>query len=370
MPAVPGPDVVGFLVGLVCVVVGGELLVRGASRLATSIGISPLVVGLTIVAFGTSAPELAVSVGAALEGDPEIALGNVVGSNIANVLLILGLSALVSRLVVARQLIWLDVPIMIGVSLLLVFLALDNAISTTDGMILVVILIVYLVGLFVLSRRAGNGGDAGVLPTEALSEQPSTGAGALLLNLAVALAGLLLLAAGARWLVDAARSIALTLGVSELIVGLTIVAVGTSLPELATSVIAAIRGERDMAVGNAVGSNIFNILSVLGVTSIVADGGIAVPESVLTFDLPVMTAVAFACLPIFVSGHSIARWEGGVFFGYYVAYTVYLVLDSTGHDALTTYRVAMLYFVIPLTVLTIGVVLSRSLHRYIVRRST
>ncbi len=177
-----------------------------------------------------------------------------------------------------------------------------------------------------------------------------------------------MLTAGSRWMVSSAVEIAAYLGVSELVVGLTIVAVGTSLPELAASILAASRGQRDIAVGNVLGSNIFNSLCVLGFGAAISPNGVPVSPSVIAFDLPVMLATAVACLPIFLSGHRIARWEGFLLVGYYVAYTAYLVMDATGHDALELYSNVMLVFVIPITVLTIGVALTRHLPAGAARR--
>lgn len=181
-------------------------------------------------------------------------------------------------------------------------------------------------------------------------------------DLALVIVGLALLVLGARALVSAAVSIALSLGLSELVVGLTVVAVGTSLPEIAASALATLRGQGEMAVGNVVGSNIFNLSVVLGTSAAVADGGMPVSVAARTFDLPVMTAVAFACLPIFFIGHRIARWEGGLFLGYYVAYTAYLLLDGTGHHAAPLLGRAMMGFVLPLTAITLAVVTVRAWH--------
>ena len=336
-----------FAAGLVLLVLGADLLVRGASRLSLSLGISPLVVGLTVVAFGTSAPELAVSVQGAMNGQGDIAIGNVVGSNIFNVLFILGLSALITPLVVHRQLVRKEVPIMIGVSVLALVLALDGALGLLDGLLLCGLLVAYVVGLYVQSRRA---------PAEEPGEELPEGGPWLdrtWVQLLLIVAGLALLVLGSRWLVAAAIAFAQKLGISELVVGLTIVAAGTSLPEVATSIMAALKGQRDIAVGNVVGSNIFNIFACLGVAGILADGGVTVSEAARNFDLWVMLAVAFACLPIFVTGREIARWEGGVFIAYYVAYTAYLVLAATQHSSLPTFSTVMLSYVLPLTVITL-----------------
>jgi len=342
-----------LIIGLVILVYGAELLVRGASALARSVGISPLVVGLTVVAFGTSSPELAVSVFSAWQGQAGIALGNVVGSNIFNVLLILGLAAVVAPLAVARQVVWLEVPIMIGTSVLLIIFSLDGALVRWEGALLFTGVIVYTVWTVRRSRRElREQADPDAVPV------PATGRGRQLMEI---LGGLALLILGSRWLVDAAVTIAKTLGVSDLVIGLTIIAAGTSLPELATSVLASLRGQRDIAVGNVVGSNIFNILAVLGLTTLVAPGELPVPPAALTFDLPVMLAVAVACLPIFLTGHRIYRWEGLLFLFYYGVYLAFLVLTAMDHDGRDLLAQAVLWFALPLTLITVAISLWR--HR-------
>ena len=339
-----------FVAGLGLLVLGAEWLVRGASRLAAALGISPLVIGLTVVAYGTSAPEMAVSVKSAWAGQPDLALGNVVGSNIFNVLFILGASALIAPLVVSSQLIRLDVPIMIGLSFLTLVLAGDGSIGRLDGALLFAGAIAYTVFQIRQSRRESAAARA---PQE---EDPGAKRSPAAVNLAFVGAGLLLLVLGSRWLVAGAVAFAHALGVSELVVGLTVVAAGTSLPEVATSILAALRGERDIAVGNVVGSNIFNLLAVLGLSALVSPGGLPAPAALLRFDLPVMVAVAVACLPIFASGAVIARWEGALFLSYYVAYTAYVVLAAQRHDALPAYSAVMEAFVLPLTGVTLAVV--------------
>ena len=348
-----------FIIGFVLLVFGADLLVRGASRLAVTIGISPLVIGLTVVAYGTSAPELAVSVQSSYSGVADIAIGNVVGSNIANVLLILGLAAAIAPLVVAQQLVRLDVPLMIGLSILLLLLSLDGSIGRWDGLLLTIGAIAYTVFAIYQSRKENKAVQA-----EYAQEfgQPPAKKGALpiFIQLGLIIMGLVLLVLGSRWLVDGAVSIAQYVGVSELVIGLTIVAVGTSLPELATSVVASLKGERDIAVGNIVGSNIFNILAVLGLSGLVTPEAIPVSATVLYFDMPVMIAVAIACLPIFFTGHLIARWEGLLFLGYYVAYTFYLLLNATQSEVLPAFNIMMLFFVVPLTTITILISLFRA----------
>ena len=351
-------DALLFAAGLVGLVLGATLLVRGASKLALSFGISPLVVGLTIVAFGTSAPEVAVSVGAVLDGRTDIAVGNVVGSNIFNVLFILGASALITPLVVNLQLIRQEVPIMIGASLLLLALGLDGAIGLWDAALMAALMVAYTVFLVVQSRRAS------AQATEYDEEVKPAAAGAwdakLPVQLLLIAAGLGLLVVGSDALVGAAVNFAKALGVSDVVIGLTIVAAGTSMPEVATSITAALKGERDIAVGNVVGSNTFNILGCLGISGLAAgSAGLPLAPSLLSFDIWVMLAVSLACLPVFVSGREIARWEGGIFVGYYVAYVAYLILAAQQHDALPFFSNAMLGFVVPLTVVTLIVMLLR-----------
>ncbi|MFQ3615741.1 MAG: calcium/sodium antiporter [Cyanobacteriota bacterium] len=353
-----------LIAGLILLVVGAEVLVRGASKLAAIAGISPLVIGLTIVAYGTSSPEMAVSILSSYSGQADIAVGNVVGSNIFNVLLILGLSALVAPLVVAQQLVRLDVPIMIGVSFLMLLFGLDGRIGRSDGVILFLGAIAYTLFLIYQSRKEQNL-DVQQEYEQYGSAQRSDRPTILtwLINLAYIVGGLGLLVLGSRWLVDSSIIIARAIGVSELVIGLTIVAAGTSLPELATSVIASFKGERDIAVGNVVGSNIFNILAVLGLSAAVSPAGLTVSEAVLRFDGLVMLAVAIACLPIFFTGNLITRWEGAVFVGYYTAYTLYLILRSTQHAILPLFSQTMFWFVLPITVLTIAIVTLRELRR-------
>ena len=354
--------IVLLVAGLVILIVGAEALVRGASRLAAALGISPLVIGLTVVAFGTSSPEMAVSVQAALAGQGDIALGNVIGSNIFNVLFILGISALITPLIVAQQLVRLDVPIMIGMSFLVWLMALNGLLERWEGILLFSGIIIYTVFLIWQSRRESKAVQEEYAAE--YSERETRTWQHTAINVLLAVGGLALLILGARWLVDGATQLARFFGVSDLIIGLTIVAAGTSLPEVAASIVAALRGERDIAVGNVVGSNLFNLLAVLGLAGMVAPGeGIAVPPGVLTIDLPFMVAVAVACLPIFFTGGTVVRWEGVVFLGYYVAYTVYLVLTASEHPNLTQYQTFLLIFIVPLTVLSIGVSLFQEMRR-------
>ncbi|MEZ5526016.1 MAG: calcium/sodium antiporter [Gammaproteobacteria bacterium] len=333
-----------FTLGLVLLIVGAELLVKGASRVAAIFRIPPLIIGLTVVAFGTSSPEFAVSIEAAMIDQASIAVGNVIGSNIFNVLLILGLSALIVPLLVSRQLVRFDIPLMIVLSALVLFMAQDRVLGFYDGIILLLGLFSYLFYLFRQSRKEATPEDA---PDD--TAEPH-----LLRDGGLILAGLVCLVIGSDQLIAGAVDIAAYFGVSELIIGLTIVAAGTSLPELVTSLVAAVHGQREIAVGNVVGSNLFNIMGVLGVASILSPGGIDIPTSLLHFDLLVMLAVAVVCLPVFFTGGVISRSEGAAFLLYYIAYTSYLVFDAMNHTLLNPFSNTMLYFFMPLTLLAIG----------------
>jgi len=341
-----------FILGFVLLIAGAELLVRGASKLAIATGISPLVVGLTVVAYGTSSPELAVTLKAAFSGQADLALGNIVGSNISNILLVLGLAATFAALVVDRQLIRLEVPLMIGVSFLVLLMGMDGVINRYEGIILVLGAISYTVFVIRKSRRENKArqskdtGPSNSNPARIRSPMQ------VFLQIALIVAGLALLVLGSDWLIDGAVVIAELLGVSQLVIGLTIVAVGTSLPEIATTLVAAFRSQREMAVGNVVGSNIFNLLLVLGVTSAVAPAGIEVSKTALYFDIPVMIAASLLLLPVFFTHYRIDRWEGILFLGFYAAYTIHLFLNATGNAALEGFDLVMC-FVIPITAITL-----------------
>ncbi len=346
-----------FACGFVALIGGAELMVRGASHLASAVGISPLVVGLTVVAFGTSAPELGVSVMSSWSGQGGIAVGNVVGSNIANVLLILGLSALAAPLVVSRQLLRVEVPLVLGVSLLAWGMALDGTVGRLDGLLLFSGVIGYTVWAIRRSRRENRRCDQEVADGPAGDRAAGNALGR---NLLLVVAGLVLLGLGSNWLVFGAVALARLFGVSDLLVGLTVVSIGTSLPELATSVMASLRGQRDMAVGNIVGSNLFNIMAVLGLTAAVAPGGVPVAGQALGFDFPVMVAVMAVCLPIFYRGYLVSRWEGALLTGYYLIYTLYLVLSAVGHQSLPALNVGLVWVALPLTALLLAVASGRA----------
>ncbi len=347
-----------ILLGLVALVLGGELLVRGASALAAYLGVSPLIIGLTVVAFGTSAPELAVSLKAGLSGQADISVGNVVGSNIFNILFILGISAVVSPLVVHSQLVRREIPLMVLVSITTWGMTLTGNLGRIEGFVLFLALIVYVGWLVVESRRESQ---AVVQEFAEEFDKPPRSKWGLLVQLVWIVLGLIALALGSRWLVDGAVMIARQLGMSELLIGLTIVAVGTSLPEVVASITASLKGERDIAVGNVVGSNLFNLMCVLGVTAGIVPDGIPVAPSAIWQEFPVMIAVSVLCLPICFTGMRIDRWEGGLLLAWYVLYTTYLVLVAIDSPLAPAVGMIAMLGGIPLTVLIVlaSVVLAR-----------
>jgi len=350
-----------ILIGLVALLIGGEMLVRGASGLATAFRVSPLVIGLTVVAFGTSAPELAVVLQSSFAGQADLAVGNVVGSCIFNVLVVLGLTAIVLPVVVSARLVRLEIPLMIASSMLVLVFGFDGLLGRLDGLVLFAGLVGYMGWTVWQSRQESSefqeDFEDDIETRAGVAEEQAKWNAAVQLGLVVA--GLVFLVLGSKWLVSGSVSIARLLEVSELMIGLTIVAVGTSLPEIVTSVLATVRGHSEIAVGNIVGSNILNILAVLGLSSIVAPDGIGVSIDALLLDIPVMIAVSVACLPIFFTQYRIDRWEGYLFFGYYLAYTTYLVLHATLPERGHTFALLMLLFVVPLTTVTLLIAVIR-----------
>jgi cation:H+ antiporter len=293
-----------FIIGLVALLVGGDYLVRGASSIARRMHLSPMMIGLTVVGFGTSAPELLVSVQAALAGQPGLAIGNVLGSNIANILLILGISAAITALVIPLRAVWRDMGFMLLAVVILWVMLLDGTISRLDGIILVLGLIGFLASAFLLGE-----------PEVPDDDEPVAGLGLALL---MTLGGLVALVVGARLLVDSASEIARTFGVSEAVIGLTVVAIGTSLPELATSVIAALRRQTDIAVGNVIGSNIFNIFSILGITALVTP--IPADPRFASVDMIWVAATSVALVILALTLKGVPRWAGFVLVAVYAVY--------------------------------------------------
>ncbi|MBC2678462.1 calcium/sodium antiporter [Pseudomonas baltica] len=321
--------------GLLLLIAGAECLVRGAVRLAAALKIRPLVVGLGVVALGSSVPQLAVSLQATFVGTPDIAVGSLVGSNIFSLLVTLGLSALIIPLRVSRQLLRLDIPLLIAASALVFGLALNEQLGRLEGGVLLLALVGYLGVLWRQSRHPGRVATA-------------QGTAPWLKCLGMMLGGLLLLGAGSHWLLEAALELATDFGLSDRVIGLTIVAVGTSLPELATSLVAAFRGHREIAVGNVIGSNLFNLLGVLGLTALLAPAPLSVSPNALDFDLPVMLGVTLLCLPLFYSGYRVTRIEGLVLLGLYVAYGLHVVAFTTGMPLAARLEELMLFYVLPL----------------------
>lgn len=327
-----------LVAGLVLLVAGGELLVRGASGLGRALGVSPLVVGATLVATATSAPELAVSFDATLSGSPGLAVGNAVGSNTVNILLVLAIAALIRPQSGDRTLLRFDVPVALGIAVLLLVLGLDGGLGRVDGALLTLALVGYL-GLSVVRGRKAEAAPA----EDDVPRRPVR-------DVLFLLAGVGLLVLGANWLVDGASEIAAAAGLSDLVIGLTVVAVGTAMPEITTSVIAAAKGDTQLAVGNVVGSNVANTGMVLGVPALVLPGGIAVDPAAVRFDVPVMIAATLALAVVLYTGSRVSRPEGAVLLAWFVAYTAYLVLDSADHDALPAFSLVLLWFCLPLTV--------------------
>lgn len=320
--------------GLLLLIAGAEWLVRGAVRLAAALKVRPLVVGLGVVALGSSVPQLAVSLQATFVGTPDIAVGSLVGSNIFSLLVTLGLSALIIPLRVSRQLLRLDIPLLIGASALVFGLALNEQLGRLEGGILLLGLVGYLGVLWRQSRHPGR-------------VATPQGTAPWLKCLGMMLGGLLLLVAGSHWLLEAALELATDFGLSDRVIGLTIVAVGTSLPELATSLVAALRGHREIAVGNVIGSNLFNLLGVLGLTAVLAPAPLSVSPNALDFDLPVMLGVTLLCLPLFYSGYRVTRVEGLVLLGLYAAYGLHVVTFTTGMPLAARLEELMLFYVLP-----------------------
>lgn len=309
--------IVSLIGGLILLFVGAEGLVRGSSAIALRLGISPLVIGLTVVAFGTSAPELLVSVKSSLEGNSDIAIGNVIGSNICNIALILGVSALINPMIVKAQVVKREIPIMIGVTVLLILMLLNNNISRLEGIILTAGIIIYTVISIYLSKKER---DPEVILEfqEELGKKPV----GLLISSILVVVGLALLIFGANIFVNGAVSAAERMGVSNAVIGLTVVAFGTSLPELITSIVAGIKKEGDIAIGNIVGSNVFNILSILGITAVIKP---ITSYGISYVDLSIMLLTAVIILPLSYSGFKINRWEGAFLFIGYIAYFIYLL---------------------------------------------
>jgi cation:H+ antiporter len=318
-------NVIWFLAGLAALVVGAEVMVRGGAKVASRFGISPIVIGLTVVSIGTSVPELAVGVVAAVEDNGALAVGNIAGTNVVNLLLVLGLSALLLPLALEMRTLRFELPVMAGAAVLLWLLAIDGVLSRIDGLVLTIGAVVYTVAVTRAARREGQ--DAAAEFTEAYPDSKASERTAL--HVGMTLAGMAIIVVGAERLVDAAVGMARQFGVSDALIGLTVVAIGTSAPELATTIVSTLRGERDIAIGNLLGSSIYNILLILGITCLVPAHGLALPPELVRIDIPIMVAVALVCIPIFISGRRVSRVEGGVMVAAYLAYLAFLLMTQT-----------------------------------------
>lgn len=307
--------IIYLIVGIAGLFLGAESLIRGASSVAIKLGISPLVVGLTVVAFATSSPELVVSIRAAIEGSGGIVVGNVVGSNICNIGLILGLTALIFPVSVKMQLIRREIPIMFFTSLLFVLFLLNNSVERLEGLILFAGIIIYMIYSYFAAKKDKDE----KFEFDEVVPQPIK---RISVSIILIIAGLVLLPLGADFFVTGAIDAATKLGFSEAVIGITIVAFGTSLPELATSIIAALKKENDIAIGNVVGSNIFNVLSIIGISSLIKPYK---AEGITSVDLIVMLLFMALLLPLSRSGFKLKRWEGGLLLLGYVVYMIYLV---------------------------------------------
>ena len=318
------PDIALIILGLAALVAGAELIVRGGSRVAAGLGVAPIIIGVTVVSIGTSTPELAVGIEAAVQGNGSLAVGNIAGTNVVNLLLILGLSAALRPLTMHTQTLRLDLPVMVVAAVLVMLLAWDGLLSRGEGVLLAACAVVYTVVIVRIARKerafVKQEYDREYAPEA--DKPPATN---VLWNFALLLGGIAIVIVGADLLVDGATGLARAQGVSEAVIGLTIVAIGTSAPELVTTIVSTVRGERDIAVGNLLGSSVFNLFLILGITAAVPAGGIVVESSLAHVDLPVMVAVAVLCIPVFFTGRRVSRWEGIGFMGLYGGYLAYLL---------------------------------------------
>jgi cation:H+ antiporter len=315
-----------FGVGLGALVAGAEVMTRGGTKIASRLGISPIVVGLTVVSIGTSTPELAIGVVAASEGSGALAVGNIAGANVINLLFVLGLSALILPVAIEMRTLRLELPVMAGAAILLWVLAADSVLSRVDGLILVTGAIAYTGAVIWAARRetreiADEFDEA--YPTVATSG-PRTA-----LHVGMTLGGIAIIVVGAQLLVDAAVGMARAFDVSDALIGLTVVAIGTTAPELVTTVVSTLRGERDIAIGNLLGSSMYNVLLILGVTCLVPAHGLELPPALVRIDIPIMVAATLVCIPIFISGRRVGRIEGGAMVAAYVAFLAFLLLTQT-----------------------------------------
>lgn len=319
-------QVVLVAVGLVALIVGAEWLVRGGSGLAARLGIPPIVVGLTVVSIGTSMPEMAVGVDSALQGNGSLAVGNVTGTNVVNMLLILGMSAAIRPLALRTMTVRFDLPLMAIAAIALFVMSRDGTLSRVDGAILLLFAAAYTVAVVWLGRRENTAVQA-EFESEYAAPSRRDAARGTAIEVGQLLVGLVVIVLGAEWLVDGSVQIAESFGVSDALIGLTIVAIGTSAPELVTTIVSTIRGNRDIAIGNLFGSSVYNIALILGVTTVVAP--VPLDAELVRVDIPLMTAIILLCIPVFVTGRRVTRAEGMLFVAGYAAYLAYLIVART-----------------------------------------
>ncbi|OBC01091.1 sodium:calcium antiporter [Mycobacterium sp. 852013-50091_SCH5140682] len=326
-------DAAWFMAGLIALTVGAELMVRGSTNIAARLGISPILIGLTVVSIGTSLPELAIGITAAAEGSGELAVGNIAGTNVVNILFILGLSALLRPLAIETRTLRFDLPVMAGAAVLLWVLAVDGVLSRPDGAVLVCGAIAYSAALIRSSRS-----ERSEVVTEYALAYPSGGGTEgdriprgrrAVLDPVMMVGGIVVIVVGAEWLVTGAVGMARGFGVSDALIGLTVVAIGTSAPELVTTIVSTVRGQRDVAIGNLMGSSVYNILLILGVTCLVPAHGLRLSSSLVWIDIPIMVAATLVCIPILITGRRLHRGEGAAMVAAYLAYLTVLLMTQT-----------------------------------------
>src|SRR5262245_16952913 len=313
-----------IVAGLAGLLVGADLLVRGGAAVASHLGVRPIVIGLTVVALGTSLPELAVGIDAVRQESPGLAVGNIVGTNLVNILFILGLSALIRPIAFEWRTLRFDLPAMTAASLALWLLALDGSLTRTDGIILCLAGAVYTAGIVWTSRRESAAVSAEYVSRSERATVP--GRRGLVLRVLSLFAGIGLVLLGAEFLVDGSIDVARSLDVSEATIGLTVIAIGTSAPELVTTLTSTFRGDRDIAVGNLLGSTVYNVALILGITVLAAPAELQIPQEVVAADILLLAVVALITVPVLLSGHRISRLEGGAFVATYLGYLGWLAL--------------------------------------------
>lgn len=327
-----------LVVGLGALILGAELVVRYGSLLARRLGISPMMIGLTVVSIGTSAPELAVGIDAMSRDSGSLAVGNIAGTNIVNIMLILGLSAAIRAIPFERRTLILDLPAMCLAAVLLLLLSADGQLARWEGIPLTATALIYLILLALWTRREKR--STALQPAPDVETVAAKLAGkttprrapedrSAWWHLLILVAGLVVIVVGADWLVTGATSLALAVGVSDAFIGLTIVAIGTSAPELATTIVSTMRGDRDIAVGNLIGSSMLNLTLILGLPVLIANGSGPIEAHLLSIDVPIMVGLSLLCIPLFLTGKRLSRLEGGLLVAGYAIYLTYLLLART-----------------------------------------